>query len=269
MAAIDSSRFVGKQAPACTYADAAYWLARYSKEPAFEAYDWYLKWDHVKDLLLPSLTPESEILLLGCGTSQVSDKLFEQGFKSITCVDSCEPLIQFLSDRDKDAKPTIEYHAVRAEQLLQEHPEWAGKFDLVLDKAFLDAVSCGKSKGAAARAILGGVTAVLKPESGIYCCVSHASPELRRPLLLGGQQGLATLKQPLPEEGEALGTSDSYKWKVEYSTVPRPLQPHAELDAKGKPIAPPKGAPPCDMQPSAVFDAKTHVYYVYLCKRGA
>lgn len=217
-----------------------YWTLRY-KEKANEPFDWYLKWEHLKETLAPWLSPESEVLMVGCGTSLIPEQLLTDGLaSSIMCVDQCAELIDVLREKYKD-KEAFQFEAVDAAKLPE---EWAGKFDIVIDKAMLDAViSSGRQGRLKAEDILKSISAVLK-SSGRYVCVSHARPGQRVPLLSS-----FTKESP---------------WEVFTNTIPRPLDASPEPKKGGKA---PKGAPdPGGLSVSPVATPEDHVYHVYCCE---
>ncbi|CAK0904342.1 unnamed protein product [Prorocentrum cordatum] len=243
-AAIDAGRFWAPAPPRLpSYGDPAYWLARYA-ERGEEVYDWYMP--ELGGHVAPLVTPESQILILGCGTSALCEQLYAQGFVNVTCIDRCAPLIEALREKHKDKEATVSFQAAEAERLPD---DWAGRFDLVLDKALLDSVACGEQKWARMDEVLQSVSKVLKPSGGTYLCVSHAGVETRRPML------------------HAHG---KYGWDVECRTVPRGVTATASGD---KP--PSRGAKPPDPQAgakltaSAAYDPSADVYHIYVCSLPA
>eukprot|EP00927_Polykrikos_kofoidii_P054849 TRINITY_DN49204_c0_g1_i1.p1 TRINITY_DN49204_c0_g1~~TRINITY_DN49204_c0_g1_i1.p1 ORF type:complete len:315 (+),score=23.55 TRINITY_DN49204_c0_g1_i1:36-980(+) len=300
MAGIDSSRFAQlrpKPAPPPSYADDAYWFARYT-DTNFEPYDWYLKLDQLKDTLSPLISPLSQIVILGCGTSDVAERMFHEGFQNITCIDRCEVLIDHFADKHQD-RTTLQFEATPVHLIPKDYPSWVGKFDLALDKGMLDAIACCTNKEKDTSEALMAISQILKPKSGIYVCVSHASPELREQMFFGAGGNSANLcgtggsarsrasspgadagarsarstsaraeleaDDPKMNESQLVGVSRAYSWRVCHKTLPRPMNPHVE-DPKGK-AAPAKGAASVDLTPSPAFMAEEHVYHVYTCHR--
>lgn len=245
-AAIDAGRFRAA-APARLpgYGDPDYWLARYA-ERGEEVYEWYIGWQELGGHVAPLVSPESQILILGCGTSALWEQLYAQGFVNVTCIDRCGPLIEALREKHKDKESTVSFQAIEAERLPD---EWAGRFDLVLDKAMLDSVACGEQKRERTDEVLKSVSKVLKPSGGTYVCVSHAGVETRRPIL------------------HAHG---KYGWEVECRTLPRGVTSAPSGD---KP--PSRGAKPPDAQAatkltaSVAYDSSADVYHIYICSLPA
>merc|ERR1712029_216824 len=75
-----------------------------------------------------------------------------------------------------ETRPPMNFLVAEAQALPS---EWDGRFDVVIDKALLDSVACGRNKATEVAAVLRSVSRVLKPASGVYVCVSWASPTLR------------------------------------------------------------------------------------------
>lgn len=240
MAGVDASRFQEvKEPPRLEYGDATYWTLRY-KEKSTEPFDWYLKWEQLKETLTPWLSAESQVLMLGCGTSLIPEQLVSEGLaSSIVCVDQCAELIEALREKYNE-KEAFHFEALDAAQIPV--TDWAERFDVVMDKAMLDAILSGRQGRPKAEEVLKAALAVLKP-SGRYVCISHARPGQRLPLLHS--------------------VADREQWEV--SSVPRPLDaaPEPKKGAKA-----PKGGPdPSAMQVSAVASAEDHVYHVYCCQK--
>lgn len=278
MSGIDAARF-RKRPPArfAPFADPAFWETRY--QASKEAFEWYLGWENLKEVLLPLLVPEgepesreAEILVLGCGTSLVSQELYAEGFNNVTNVDRCEFVVQAMRERHqeqldvlltgaakgkkggKDTKgtPTPEPGAeprkhmqFEAFDALSLPKEWARRFDVVIDKAVLDAVACGASRWDSTEALMRSVCAVLKPKTGIYFCVSHAGPEVRQKMLVG------------PHQEDPSDRSEAYGWVVRHETLPRPL---VSL------FADPKAKDKMELTRGPVYNAEKDVYHIYICQ---
>merc|ERR1719401_3174691 len=137
---------------AYTYADAEYWDGHYNNTGRDEQYDWYGSWDSVVreevmgggandvetlgDLLSPYLDRSSRILMLGCGNSDMSEKMYRSGFEDITNVDISQRLLDNLRSRLAAAMPRMRWLHMNASALRFEE----SSFDVVLDKGTLDAL---------------------------------------------------------------------------------------------------------------------------------
>ena len=74
----------------------------------------------------------------------------------------------------KEKNPDLKYQIMSVQDLKFQ----AGEFDVVIDKACLDAIFCGENSGPNSAGALGQIYKVLKPD-GVYICVSYGRPEKR------------------------------------------------------------------------------------------
>ncbi|OLL24445.1 Queuine tRNA-ribosyltransferase-like protein [Neolecta irregularis DAH-3] len=108
-----------------------YWNTKY--KPDSIPFDWFLKYDQIKDFIIPFLTKNSRILQLGCGNSELSGNLYDDGFQNIVNVDFSNTLISEMIQRYKN-KP-MEWTVADAREL-----RYSGEFDVIIDKGCLDAM---------------------------------------------------------------------------------------------------------------------------------
>lgn len=226
-----------------SYGDPAYWEARYTTT-TYEPFDWYVKWEQLKEVVTPMLTPESKIMVLGCGTSTLPADIHAEGFTELSCIDQNETLIDNLAQRYQELSPAIYFEACDARDLPE---DFQGQFNVVLDKALFDGLACAADKKKAVASLLKQVSRVLKP-GGTYICISWAKPAARVPLLLG-PGGVCEGKE---------GQSERYGWKILHRTIPRPMPP---------PNNDPKGGGAELLKKSAVFDDAEFVYHIYICSK--
>ncbi|TNV75769.1 hypothetical protein FGO68_gene4145 [Halteria grandinella] len=185
------------------YSKVEYWNARYTEERGI-TYDWYLPWKKtsgaqvgMRDIIVPRLydDKESEILVLGCGNSELSAKLYaEEGFHYITNADYSRVIIEEMKERNAHMEEMdyVEMDITEPLDILDSE-----SFTLILDKGCLDCVACSQDNAGKVRQMLDNVHRTLAP-GGTYVCVSHGRPEMR----LAQIQGTA-----------------GYKWTVEVQKV--------------------------------------------------
>ncbi|GKU02810.1 methyltransferase 13 [Fusarium langsethiae] len=136
----------------------SYWHERFASEKAFE---WLLPSAEFTSLIEPALDrldPDTaRILHIGFGTSDLQNHFRARGFRHVLNVDY-EPLaIDRGRDLEKKAFGDVQmhYHVQDATQL-----DLSEKFDLVVDKSTVDAISCG------------GVTALRRMIDGVRNCLA-------------------------------------------------------------------------------------------------
>merc|ERR1719272_2399185 len=88
--------------------------------------------------------------------------------------------------------------------------DWAGFYDVVIDKALMDSMLCAKDGKPQVSRMLKHLSKVLKPGTGVYVCISGGLPDKRKPLLLGAQQ-----------HGDI---SEEFGWKVDCDRIPKPTE---------------------------------------------
>ena len=154
---------------------------------------------------------DARILVVGCGNSNFSASLFDAGWKDITSIDFSSVVVDALRKKHASTRPELKWETMDMTNLL--FPE--GSFDVVLDKAAMDAIMC--DEGSAwdpseetkrdAAAMCASVARVLS-DRGLFLQVSFAQPHFRRRYLLGWEEGVA--------EGEPCS---AYNWTVTQCTV--------------------------------------------------
>eukprot|EP00928_Gymnodinium_smaydae_P038548 TRINITY_DN26571_c0_g1_i1.p1 TRINITY_DN26571_c0_g1~~TRINITY_DN26571_c0_g1_i1.p1 ORF type:complete len:419 (+),score=104.06 TRINITY_DN26571_c0_g1_i1:38-1258(+) len=151
-----SDEEVAKLERSYTYANPEYWDDYYNKTEEGERFDWYGSWDseirevsftpggaaaalrasRLGDLLRPYVDPESKILMLGCGNSDMSEKMYALGMEHITNVDVSEGLLEKLRARLSASMPRMSWQYENASALTF----GSETFDVTLDKGTFDAI---------------------------------------------------------------------------------------------------------------------------------
>lgn len=85
-----------------------YWDDRY-RGPDKNGYDWFKNYSDIKTIVEVHLRPDSKILILGCGTSSLSEDLYLSGFKHVTSVDFSAPAIELMRQRNQ-SRPEMSFH---------------------------------------------------------------------------------------------------------------------------------------------------------------
>jgi len=192
------------------YGNPSYWDERYA---AYESsrFEWYQDFQGLKQHIdsYISAGEDFEVLIPGCGNSRLGADLYEHGVKNITCVDTSAVVISQMSDRYLDLED-MEYSVMDARNL--DLPDKC--FDLVFDKALMDALLCGRNNIDDVSNMVAEMHRVLKP-GGRYVVVSHGSPATRIGYLESQQLSWAVQhreikKQPLPSDAESPDSTESH-----------------------------------------------------------
>ena len=153
------------------YGRPEYWDERYlnKKEP----FDWYQKWSGIKDIITQYVHHPDKILIVGCGSSRMSEDMMAEGYTSITGIDNSAIVIKDMQERYEGVEGlSFEEKDVRT---MDFEP---GSFNVILDKGTLDSVLCGDRSSVMARRMIDRVYGVLAP-GGVYISVTYAPPEQR------------------------------------------------------------------------------------------
>jgi ubiquinone/menaquinone biosynthesis C-methylase UbiE len=118
----------------------AYWDDRYENQDA-DGYDWFKTFSEIAAVLTPHLKPSSKIMVLGCGTSSLSEDLYQSGYHHIFSNDFSAKCIDLMSCRKQD-KPEMHWDVcdVRTLEVYDDD-----SFDVVIDKGVMDAMLDGCS----------------------------------------------------------------------------------------------------------------------------
>eukprot|EP01138_Halocafeteria_seosinensis_P011197 gb/GECG01011436.1/.p1 GENE.gb/GECG01011436.1/~~gb/GECG01011436.1/.p1 ORF type:complete len:369 (+),score=43.81 gb/GECG01011436.1/:1-1107(+) len=204
------------------YSLPSYWEERYATTQS-KPCEWYLDYSQLRSILLPylpkrertrsSAANEFEIFIPGCGTSQIGEELYKEGYRNVSAIDISSCLISDLRHRYRNFEK-MDFSVMDATVLSSELPRQC--FDLIFDKALLDALLCGEDGGARANKMLWEMLRLLKP-GGSYICVSHSLPEKRLPLL-----------EAIKVENNSRETSSIHKYRWEINQTPIPNRDYSQ-----------------------------------------
>eukprot|EP00257_Ricinus_communis_P016406 XP_015574573.1 EEF1A lysine methyltransferase 4 isoform X1 [Ricinus communis] len=177
------------------YLDPNYWNERFSKE---EHYEWFKDYSHFQHLIQAHITPNSSVLELGCGNSQLCEEMYKDGITDITCIDLSAVAVEKMQQR-LSAKGYNEIKVLEADML--DLPFSDKCFDVVIEKGtmvnrqerltsliqdvlFVNSGDPWNPRPATVKqvkAMLDSVHRVLKPD-GIFISISFGQPHFRRPI---------------------------------------------------------------------------------------
>ena len=236
----------------CMFGSPAFWDERYYVN--CESFEWYHDYKALAPLLGQFMTKEMHILLVGCGSSEMARDMHEDGYTSIFNVDISRVVVDEMEMRyESFSKKKKKKKKKKGEVSTKEVPkmffiedlggvQWRQAdatdlsavfndkiFDVVIDKALLDALYCSEVPSKQTHKYLQEMDRILTPE-GLFFCVSFGLPENR-----------------LDKIEETDEESDGFlAWNVEVHAIPKLMVNPYNVSQLKKP---------------------EDVYYVYTCRK--
>ncbi|KAK0189081.1 S-adenosyl-L-methionine-dependent methyltransferase [Armillaria mellea] len=170
------------------YGTKDYWDQRYEAESDAGSFDWFKKYSDIADLLrelIPDKT--SEILMLGCGNSTLSEDMYDDGYKNIVNVDYSSIVIEQMQKRHGSDRPEMEWRVMDVREL-----EFADdQFDVVIDKGTMDAMMTARGDVwdppekvvSDCTKEVDEVIRVLRKSTGLFLYLTFGQPHFRRRFL--------------------------------------------------------------------------------------
>ncbi|XP_044054180.1 eEF1A lysine and N-terminal methyltransferase [Siniperca chuatsi] len=149
------------------FSSAEYW-ERFFKKRGEKAFEWYGDYNKLCGVLHKYIKVQDKVLVLGCGNSELSEQLYDVGYKHLTNIDISETVVIHMNQRNAERRPGLTFQQVDATQT----PYEDASYQAALDKGTLDAMASEK-EGALARNMLTEVGRVLSV-GGRYVCVTLA-----------------------------------------------------------------------------------------------
>ena len=155
------------------YGDKKYWEERYDEQNG-TTFDWLEDYESIKPIIDNlGIKKESRILNVGCGNSEFSEKMFDEGYTHNYNIDICQNVIDFMKSRNKDRKG-LHFDVMDASDMAYKDES----FDLIIDKSTIDALLCGDHCFMLVAKMLKEISRVLKV-GGYYIIISYGNPETR------------------------------------------------------------------------------------------
>ena len=79
------------------YAKKEYWNERFNNTDS--NFDWYADWEQLSKYFISILTPNSKILMVGCGNSKMSNQMYSSNYKNITNIDISDIVIKKMKEQ--------------------------------------------------------------------------------------------------------------------------------------------------------------------------
>ncbi|XP_053325857.1 eEF1A lysine and N-terminal methyltransferase [Spea bombifrons] len=117
------------------FASTEYWEQFFRKrgERSFEWYGGYLE---LCGVLHKYIKPKDKVLVVGCGNSELSERLYDAGCQNLSNIDVSEVVIRQMSERNASRRPIMTFQLMDVTQTTFSDSH----FQAVLDKGTLDAI---------------------------------------------------------------------------------------------------------------------------------
>ncbi|XP_053345325.1 eEF1A lysine and N-terminal methyltransferase isoform X2 [Clarias gariepinus] len=149
------------------FSSAEYW-ERFFRKRGEKAFEWYGDYTSLCGVLHKYIKPRDKVLVVGCGNSELSEQLYDVGYRNLTNIDISETVVAHMNQRNVQRRPDLLFRQVDATQTGYEY----GSFHAVLDKGTLDAMA-SEEEGVVASKMLAEAARVLAV-GGRYVCVTLA-----------------------------------------------------------------------------------------------
>ncbi|XP_049444114.1 eEF1A lysine and N-terminal methyltransferase [Epinephelus fuscoguttatus] len=149
------------------FSSAEYW-ERFFKKRGEKAFEWYGDYNKLCGVLHKYIKVQDKVLVVGCGNSELSEQMYDVGYKHLTNIDISETVVTHMNQRNAERRPGLTFQQVDATQT----PYEDASYQAALDKGTLDAMA-SEEEGALARNMLTEVGRVLSV-GGRYVCVTLA-----------------------------------------------------------------------------------------------
>ena len=155
------------------YGNPEYWEARY--KDINSTFDWLEDYRTLKDIIDNLSIPKEtgKIINLGCGNSEFSENMYDDGYHNIYNIDISKNVINIMKKRN-EKRPKMSFEVMDVRDLKYEN----NSIDLAVDKSTIDALLCGENSYINVAKMIKEVQRVLKV-GGYYMIISYGSPENR------------------------------------------------------------------------------------------
>ena len=190
------------------YGDASYWEDRYKscEDPTF---DWLEDYSSLKTIISDlNINKETgTVLNLGCGNSEMSEEMYDDGYHNIVNIDISHNVIKYMKERNKQ-RPKMTFCQMDVRDIKLE----SNSVDLAIDKSTIDALLCGEDSFTNVAKMIKEVQRVLKV-GGYYMIISYGNPESRvfhlKRKFLNFEITIFTIKKDY-ENDDGLGEKNNY-----------------------------------------------------------
>ncbi|XP_063483414.1 eEF1A lysine and N-terminal methyltransferase isoform X4 [Symphalangus syndactylus] len=112
-----------------------YW-EKFFQQRGKKAFEWYGTYLELCGVLHKYIKPREKVLVIGCGNSELSEQLYDVGYRDIVNIDISEVVIKQMKECNATRRPQMSF--LKMDMTQMEFPD--ASFQVVLDKGTLDAV---------------------------------------------------------------------------------------------------------------------------------
>ncbi|XP_044158036.1 eEF1A lysine and N-terminal methyltransferase [Bufo gargarizans] len=167
------------------FSSSEYW-EQFFRRRGERAFEWYGGYLELCAVLHKYIKPKDKVLVVGCGNSELSERLYDAGCQNLTNIDVSEVVIRQMNERNASRRPNMTYQLMDATKTTFTDSQ----FQAVLDKGTLDAILTDTEAGTLGTAtqLLTEIGRVLQC-GGRYLCVSLAQAHVLEKLVTQFSQG--------------------------------------------------------------------------------
>ena len=114
------------------YGDPKYWEKRYKNQTG-TCFDWLENYTSLKPLFDRLLNKSDKILNVGCGNSQISEEMYDDGYSFIWNTDISSTVINQMKEQNANNRPGMIWEVDDA--LNMKYPDEL--FDVIIDKSII------------------------------------------------------------------------------------------------------------------------------------
>lgn len=122
------------------FRDKEYW-DKFFKMRGSKAFEWYGEYENLCGILHKYVKLTDAVLVIGCGNSKLSERMYDVGIPNITNIDLSAIVIQQMQAKNRARK---EMQFLKMDMLKMEFDD--AKFDVCVDKGTLDALMSDSSE---------------------------------------------------------------------------------------------------------------------------
>ncbi|OHT16902.1 endothelin-converting enzyme 2-like protein [Tritrichomonas foetus] len=157
--------------------------------------EWFIPYQTFAKFVRKHVPKDKSVLVIGCGTSSLSNEMYEEGYTQMSSMDYSPEAIEEM----KIKYPHLKWSVMDVRKM-----EYAdGEFDSIVDKGTLDCLFFLDETNGEVKKMLGEVSRVLKP-GGRYVVVTCGHPMQRTDVFLSDPKfkwNITDWKEYLPPDG--------------------------------------------------------------------